>query len=66
MAVYLWGRGVIAIGFAFQSILADIFSYFTTIIDKPFEAGDFIIIKDLRGVVDHIGIKTTISSWRKA
>lgn len=53
------GVGGIAIGFASQSIIADIFSYFTIFIDKPFEVGDFIIIGDFRGIVEHIGIKTT-------
>lgn len=53
------GVGGIAFGFASQSIIADIFSYFTIFIDKPFEVGDFIIIDDFRGVVEHIGIKTT-------
>ena len=53
------GVGGIAIGFASQSIIADIFSYFTILIDKPFETGDFIIVGDFRGIVEHIGIKTT-------
>ncbi len=53
------GIGGIAIGFASQSIIQDIFSYFTIQIDKPFEIGDFIIVGDFRGVVEYIGIKTT-------
>ncbi len=53
------GVGGIAIGFASQSIIADIFSYFTIFIDKPFEVGDFIIVGEFRGIVEHIGIKTT-------
>jgi len=53
------GIGGIAIGFASQSIIQDIFSYFTIQIDKPFEIGDFIIVGDFRGIVEYIGIKTT-------
>jgi small-conductance mechanosensitive channel len=53
------GIGGIAIAFAAQTILADIFSYFTIFLDRPFDIGDFIIIGDYKGTVEHIGIKTT-------
>ncbi len=53
------GIGGIAIAFAAQTILADIFSYFTIFLDRPFDIGDFIIIGDYKGSVEHIGIKTT-------
>jgi small-conductance mechanosensitive channel len=53
------GIGGMAIALASQNILSDIFSYFTIFFDKPFEAGDFIVVGDLLGVVEHIGIKTT-------
>ncbi len=53
------GVGGIAIAFAAQTILSDIFSYFTIFLDRPFDIGDFIIIGDYRGTVEHIGIKTT-------
>ncbi len=53
------GIGGIAVAFAAQTILADIFSYFTIFIDRPFDIGDFIIIGDYKGTVQHIGIKTT-------
>src|SRR6056297_3079725 len=53
------GIGGIAIAFAAQTILADIFSYFTIFLDRPFDIGDFIVIGDYKGAVEHIGIKTT-------
>lgn len=53
------GIGGIALAFAAQTILADIFSYFTIFLDRPFDIGDFIIIGDYKGTVEHIGIKTT-------
>ncbi|MFH1355661.1 MAG: mechanosensitive ion channel domain-containing protein, partial [bacterium] len=53
------GIGGMAIALASQNILSDIFSYFTIFFDKPFEAGDFIVVGDHLGVVEHIGIKTT-------
>jgi len=53
------GIGGIAIAFALQNILEDIFSSFSIYFDKPFKEGDFIIIGSDMGVVKHIGIKTT-------
>ncbi len=53
------GIGGVAIALAAQAVLGDLFSYFSIIFDRPFEIGDFIIIGDLLGTVEHIGIKTT-------
>ncbi len=53
------GVGGIAIAFALQNILQDIFSSFTIYFDKPFKPGDFIIIGQDMGIVENIGIKTT-------
>ena len=53
------GIGGIAIAFAAQAILEDIFSYFTIFFDRPFEVGDFIITGDYLGTVEFIGIRTT-------
>lgn len=53
------GIGGIAVALALQNILSDIFSSFSILIDKPFEAGDFIKIGTDMGVVEKIGIKTT-------
>ena len=53
------GIGGIAVALAAQSIFGDLFSYFIIIFDKPFEVGDFIIIGDLMGTVETIGLKTT-------
>ncbi|MBR9690705.1 mechanosensitive ion channel family protein [Candidatus Woesearchaeota archaeon] len=53
------GIGGIAIAFALQNILSDLFSSFSIYFDKPFETGDFIIIGTDMGTVEHIGIKTT-------
>lgn len=53
------GIGGIAVALAAQAVLGDLFSYFVIFFDKPFEIGDFIIIGDKMGVVEHIGIKTT-------
>ncbi len=53
------GVGGVAVALAAQAILGDAFSSFAIYLDKPFEVGDFIIIGDLMGAVEHIGLKTT-------
>lgn len=53
------GIGGVAIAFAAQSALTDIFCFFTIFFDKPYEIGDFIIAGENMGTVEHIGVKTT-------
>lgn len=53
------GIGGIAIAFALQNVLSDIFAAVSIHFDKPFEDGDFIIIGSDMGVVERIGIKST-------
>lgn len=53
------GVGGIAIAFALQNILGDIFSSFSIYIDKPFQIGDFVTTGTDSGTVEKIGIKTT-------
>lgn len=53
------GIGGIAIALAAQTILGDIFAYFSILFDRPFEVGEFLIIEDQLGTVIRIGIKTT-------
>lgn len=53
------GVGGIAIAFALQNILSDVFASFSIYFDKPFKVGDFIIIGDDLGVVKKIGIQST-------
>ena len=61
ISTFLAGLGVggIAIAFAAQAILQDIFSYFSIFLDSPFQLGDLITVGDVQGTVEHIGIKTT-------
>ncbi len=53
------GIGGIAIALAAQGIFQELFSYFSILLDRPVHIGDFIIVGDLIGTVEHIGIKTT-------
>jgi small-conductance mechanosensitive channel len=53
------GIGGVAVALAGQTILKDLFGYFTILIDKPFEIGDVIMIGEHIGTVEKIGLKTT-------
>lgn len=53
------GIGGIAVALAVQNILGDLFASLSIAIDKPFVIGDFIIVDDLMGTVEHVGLKTT-------
>jgi small-conductance mechanosensitive channel len=55
------GLGIsgIAVALALQNILGDLFASLSIVMDKPFVIGDFIIVGDLMGVVERIGLKTT-------
>lgn len=53
------GIGGIAIAFALQNVLTDMFASFSIYFDKPFQVGDYIVIGDNRGTVKKIGIKST-------
>jgi len=56
------GLGItgIAVAFALQNILADIFASIAIFFDKPFKIGDFVILDENHmGSVEHVGIKST-------
>lgn len=53
------GIGGVAVALATQNILGDLFASLSIVLDKPFVVGDFIVVGDLSGTVEHIGLKTT-------
>lgn len=53
------GIGGVAAAMAGQQILGDLFSSFVIFMDKPFQVGDFIVLGDMMGTVERIGIKTS-------
>lgn len=53
------GIGGVAIALAVQAVLGDFISSFSIIADKPFKVGDFIIVGELMGHVEKIGIRST-------
>jgi small-conductance mechanosensitive channel len=53
------GIGGIAVALSLQNILSDLFASLSIALDKPFEIGDFIVVADMQGTVENIGVKTT-------
>ncbi|HSU98444.1 MAG TPA: mechanosensitive ion channel family protein [Gemmatimonadaceae bacterium] len=53
------GVGGIAIAFALQNVLADVFAAMSIVTDKPFVIGDSILVDTYSGKVEHIGLKST-------
>lgn len=53
------GIGGMAIAFALQKILGDLFASVAIGLDKPFEVGQFISFDGKSGTVERVGIKTT-------
>ncbi len=49
----------IAVAFALQKILWDVFASFSIFLDRPFEIGDFVVVGSDSGIVKTIGIKST-------
>lgn len=61
VSTFITGLGVggVAIALATQNILSDLFSSLSIVMDKPFIVGDFIILGEWMGTVEHVGLKTT-------
>lgn len=53
------GIGGIAIALAMQNVLGDLFASLSIVLDKPFIIGDFVVVDQLMGTIEHIGLKTT-------
>jgi small-conductance mechanosensitive channel len=53
------GIGGIAVALALQNVLGDLFASLSIVLDKPFVIGDFVVVDDLAGTVQHVGLKTT-------
>jgi small-conductance mechanosensitive channel len=53
------GVGGIAVALAVQNVLGDLFASMAIAVDKPFEVGDFIVVGNIAGSVQQVGVKTT-------
>lgn len=61
LTTLIGGLGIagIAVAFALQNVLSDMFAYVTIYLDKPFQVGDFIIFEDEMGTVTEVGTRST-------
>ena len=53
------GVGGIALALAVQTVLGDLFASLSITFDQPFVVGDFLIVDDIMGSVEYIGVKST-------
>jgi len=53
------GLGSIAVGFAAQDSIENLFGTFTVLLDKPFQIGDWILVGDLEGTIEQVGFRST-------
>jgi small-conductance mechanosensitive channel len=53
------GIGGIAVALAVQNVLGDLFASLSITLDRPFVVGDFLVVGDALGTVEHIGVKST-------
>jgi small-conductance mechanosensitive channel len=53
------GIGGIAVALAVQNIFGDLFASLSITLDQPFVVGDFLIVGEILGTVESIGIKST-------
>jgi small-conductance mechanosensitive channel len=53
------GVGGIAVALAAQNIISDLFASLSIVLDKPFVLGDYLVIDELSGNVEKVGLKTT-------
>src|SRR5690625_1092923 len=66
ISALLAGAGIagLAIGFGAQSLVKDIISGFFIIFENQFSVDDYVIISDVEGTVEEIGLRTTkIRGW---
>ena len=53
------GIGGLAVALAARDTLSNLFGSITILFDKPFQIGDWILVGDVEGVVEDIGLRTT-------
>lgn len=53
------GIGGVAAALAVQNVLGHILASLSIVFDKPFAIGDFLIIDNFMGSVEHVGLKST-------
>ncbi|MCC7535128.1 MAG: mechanosensitive ion channel family protein [Deltaproteobacteria bacterium] len=53
------GIGGVAAALAVQNVLGDVFASLALYFDRPFDLGDFVVVGDVQGTVERIGVRST-------
>jgi len=53
------GIGGLAVAFAAQDTISNVFGSVTVLLDKPFEVGDWVKLDEYEGTVEEVGIRST-------
>jgi MscS family membrane protein len=53
------GIGGLAVAFAAQDTIANLFGSFVVVLDRPFKVGDYVRIGSAEGIVEDIGLRST-------
>ena len=53
------GLGGVALAFAAQDTVANLFGTLTILLDSPFKIGDYIKVADLEGTIEEVGFRST-------
>lgn len=53
------GIGGVAVALAVQKLLGDFLASLSIVLDRPFDVNDFVIVKDIQGTVEKVGIRST-------
>ncbi|MFV1986615.1 MAG: mechanosensitive ion channel family protein [Gemmatimonadota bacterium] len=53
------GIGGIAVALAVKDVLGDLLASLSIVLDRPFVIGDFLVVGEFKGTVEHVGLKTT-------
>ncbi|MBZ0173312.1 MAG: mechanosensitive ion channel family protein, partial [Phycisphaerales bacterium] len=53
------GIGGLAFAFAAKDTIENFFGSIAVILDQPFEVGDWVVIGDVEGTVEHLGLRST-------
>ena len=53
------GLGSLALGFAAKDSFENLLGTFTVLLDKPFQIGDWVVVRDVEGSVEQVGFRST-------
>jgi MscS family membrane protein len=54
-----FGLGGLAFSLAAQDTASNLFGFMAIVSDNPFQVGEYIIMPDAEGIVEHVGMRTT-------